>query len=217
MEFTDVATEQTTAATDAILAVILIVAAVYVHRSGRQMSWKSSLWSWVFSLLAAASILGAIAHGLELAKAHQTLLWHSVYVSLGLSVALFIVAIAYDIWGVVVARRLLPIMLIIGSGFFVLTLIGSGDFEVFIIYESVAMLFALGGYVWLACYGRLDGAWLMAAGILVSIVAAVVQAGNAVLVTLIWPFDNNGVYHLIQMIGVILLMAGLRTALLSRI
>jgi hypothetical protein len=217
MLFTDVATEQSTAATDAILAVILIIATVFMRRMGGQSLWKSTLWAWIFSLLAIASILGSIAHGLEIPKILQVFLWHSIYLSLGLSVALFVVAIVFDIWGELVARRLLPIMLIIGSGFFFMTLIGSGDFQVFIIYESVVMLLALGGYIWLACYDRLDGAWLMAAGILVSIVAAVVQSGNDVLLTLIWSFDNNGIYHLIQMVGVILLMAGLRTALLSRI
>ena len=77
------------------------------------------------------------------------------------------------------------------------------------------MLLALGGYIWLACQGRLEGTWLMAAGILVTIIAAGVQAGKAVSFTINWSFDHNGVYHLIQMVGIVLLVAGLRKALCS--
>jgi hypothetical protein len=56
----------------------------------------------------------------------------------------------------------------------------------------------------------------MAAGVLVTIIAAVVQAGwngQANPLTLVWQFDQNGLYHLIQMAGVGLLLVGLRTAL----
>ena len=56
---------------------------------------------------------------------------------------------------------------------------------------------------------------LMAAGVLVTLIAAGVQASGAVSVTLIWQFDHNGLFHLIQMVGVVLLVAGLRAALLA--
>ncbi|MDJ0809258.1 MAG: hypothetical protein QNJ01_04110, partial [Desulfobacterales bacterium] len=61
--------------------------------------------------------------------------------------------------------------------------------------------------------GRLKGAWLMAGGILATIVAAGVQAGRLLAFTFIWPFDHNGVYHLIQMAGIVLIVAGLRRGL----
>jgi hypothetical protein len=49
----------------------------------------------------------------------------------------------------------------------------------------------------------------------VTIIAAAVQVGwngrdNPL--TLLWQFDQNGLYHLIQMVGVALLLVGLRTA-----
>ena len=76
------------------------------------------------------------------------------------------------------------------------------------------MLFALGGYSWLAAGGHLEGAWLMVAGILVTMMAAGVQAANVGSFTFIWQFDHNGAYHLLQMMGVGLIVAGLRAVLL---
>jgi hypothetical protein len=107
-------------------------------------------------------------------------------------------------------------MVAIGIVFFGITLLRPGNFTIFIIYEAVAMLFALSAYVWLAVSGRLPGAGWMAAGVLVTILAAVVQAGwkgqdNPLI--MIWQFDQNGLYHLIQMVGVVLLLMGLRIAL----
>ena len=81
--------------------------------------------------------------------------------------------------------------------------------------KALAMLFALAGYIWLAFEGSLDGAWLMVAGVLATIPAAGVQASNSVSLTFIWQFDHNGAYHLIQMVGILLLVVGLRAALLA--
>jgi len=53
----------------------------------------------------------------------------------------------------------------------------------------------------------------MAAGILVSIIAAGIQANKSVIVTFIWRFDHNGIYHLVQIVGLLLLFAGLRKSL----
>lgn len=215
MEFIDIPTEQSTAVTDAILAVMAIAAAVYVPRIGQHNWWKTTLWILILGLLALAAILGTIAHGFKMSKALQTFLWYPLYLSLGLLVAVFIVAVVYDIWGEAKARRILPIMVATGVGFFGITLIWPDSFLVFIIYEAVAMLFALGGYIWLAYRGRLVGAWLIAAGIFTTIIAAGVQASKAVTFTFYWSFDHNGIYHLIQMVGIVLLVAGLWKALLS--
>jgi hypothetical protein len=54
----------------------------------------------------------------------------------------------------------------------------------------------------------------MAAGILVSILAAGIQAKKSICLTLIWQFDHNGIYHIVQMLGLILLLVGLRRSLL---
>lgn len=210
MEFIDIATEQTTASTDVILVVLAIAGAVYLHRLGQKDRWKTNLWISVLALLAIAAALGSIAHGIKMSPAFHTFIWHPIKLSLGLLVALFIVAVVYDIWGKASSRKVLPAMVLIGIGFFGVTLIWPDTFLVFIVYELAAMLFAFGGYTWMACRGRLEGAWLMAGGILTTIVAAGVQAGKVLSFTFIWSFDHNGVYHLIQMVGIVFIVAGLR-------
>jgi hypothetical protein len=215
MELIEIPSEQTTAATDAILAVMSLFATLYLRRIGRGKPWKTSLWLWVFALLTLAAGLGAVAHGLKLSLAVQNALWVPLYLSLGLVVAFFSVAAVHDLWGETVARRALPFLLVIGTGFWALTLVWTDSFLLFVVYELLAMLFALGGYAWLTWHRRLEGAGWLAAGILVTIVAAGIQASGHLAVTLVWPFDHNGIYHLLQMMGVALLVLGLRTALLS--
>ncbi|HET7767807.1 MAG TPA: hypothetical protein VFN74_03465, partial [Chloroflexota bacterium] len=78
-------------------------------------------------------------------------------------------------------------------------------------YELVAMTFALLAYGQLALR-RAPGAGLLSLGILMSIVAAGIQASPAVVV-LGWTFDHNGLYHLIQMVGVVLVVMGIRVSL----
>ncbi len=213
MDFIDIPTEQTTAVTDLVLALLAAAGAVYLYRFSQKYRWKTTLWILLLGLLAIAAFLGSIAHGVKLSPAIEILLWYPIKLSLGLLVALFVVAVVYDIWGEALARRVLPVMVVIGVGFLGITLIWPHSFLVFIIYETVAMLFALGGYTWLAWRGRLAGAWLMVGGILTTILAAGVQAGQLFSFTLIWSFDHNGVYHLIQMVGIVLLLSGLKKAL----
>jgi hypothetical protein len=53
----------------------------------------------------------------------------------------------------------------------------------------------------------------MAAGIFVSIIAAGIQANKSVFLTFIWRFDHNGFYHLVQIVGLIILLMGLRSSI----
>jgi hypothetical protein len=144
--------------------------------------------------------------------------WQPLNLALGLVIALFVVGVIYDVWDATAAQRALPLMLGLGVIFFGVTVFYPGIFLIFIIYEAVAMIFALVTYSWLAVTAQLPGAGWMAAGVLVTLIAAAVQAGwngKENPLTLIWQFDQNGLYHLIQIGGVALLWVGLRGALLS--
>jgi hypothetical protein len=46
-------------------------------------------------------------------------------------------------------------------------------------------------------------------GLLISIAAAVIQGTGTVSFTLIWPFDHNGVFHLVQLPGLAAIAYGL--------
>jgi hypothetical protein len=102
-----------------------------------------------------------------------------------------------------------------GMIFYSITLIVRGTFIVFILYEAIVMLFALISYVVLSFRKKGAGYFLMACGIMLSIVAAACQAINSIRFTFIWEFDHNGVFHIIQIAGLFFLLFGLRSGFLS--
>ena len=157
-------------------------------------------------------MLGTIAHGFQMPDGVRDGLWQPLYLSLGLTVALFVVGVVHDWKGECISRKVLPFMIVIGFGFYSATLLSPGTFLVFILYEAVSMVFALCVYTWLWKASRLHGAGYMALGILFSIIAAGVQAAESISVTLVWVFDHNSLFHIIQIPGVILLTLGLRKA-----
>jgi hypothetical protein len=153
---------------------------------------------------------------MEMSEELKDLLWQPLFLALGLVVALFVVAAVYDWKGRGVSRRLLPVMLLVGAGFFGLTRIATGTFLVFIIYEAVAMVFALVVYGSLAANGKLRGAAIVAVAIVLNIVAAGIQASGSVAVTVGVPFDHNGLFHIVQAVAVVVLVAGLEQGLTAR-
>jgi hypothetical protein len=104
-------------------------------------------------------------------------------------------------------------MLLLALVFFGITRVASSAFLIFVLYEVVAMLFALGVYGLLAATARSGGMGLMAFGIALNIVAAAIQATRIVSFTLLWPFDHNGVFHLVQMVALVVLTAGIKSSL----
>jgi hypothetical protein len=216
MRFIETPTEQTTAITDALLFVIAALLGLVAAAAGRRSDQiKGRIWASAFELLATASLFGAIAHGFQMSAQTKGILWMPLNLALGLMVALVVVGAVYDLRSSSLPRFLVPVMVGVGVLFFAVTLVIPGSFLVFVIYEAVAMLFALGVYLRLAAR-RVRGALLMAAGVLVSMVAAAVQASGAVSFTLIWPFDHNGAFHLMQLGGLALLMGGILRELESR-
>ena len=208
MIWNPVPTELTTAATDAVLALLCVVALGLIRHRRTVDPWKVGLWSWLLGLLALASVLGAIAHGLELTDRLRDLLWQPLYLCLGLAVGLFTVAAIRDRLGEPAARRALPWMIVLGFGFFAITRIGSETFLVFIAYEAVAMLAALVLYLDAAIRPRVPGAALMAVGVTLNLLAAAVQQSSVSLDLASFPLDHNGVFHLVQMVAVVVLTVG---------
>ena len=129
--------------------------------------------------------------------------------ALGLAVSLFVVGVVHDLYGMQAARRFLPVMLLVGVGVFLVSRKWAGLFIVFIVFEGAALAAALAAYMKLAAAGALDGAGLMAAGVLVSMAAAAAQAVRRLRLTFIWEFDHNGIFHLLQTAGLMLLCQGI--------
>ena len=91
MVFNPVITELTTAATDILIAVVASGCVFALRRRRGVHRQRVAIWSWVLGLLAFASLLGAVAHGLDLSSTAQSWLWRPLYLCLGLIVAMFVV------------------------------------------------------------------------------------------------------------------------------
>ena len=201
--------EQMTALTDFIL---LIICGYSVNALWGYTEFKPLIWISAFILLGCASLFGAIAHGFEMSERSNEMIWKPLNLSLGLALGLFVVGALYDFRGAETARTALPVMLVVGVLFFVITLLIPGKFIVFIIYEAVAMVFALSVYIFLFSKAMAGASWVVA-GISVTIIAAAVQASGKAGESIIWSFDNNGVFHLIQIPGILLVLQGLLVSL----
>ena len=205
------ATERTTAGTDAVLAVAALVAIVVLRRS-TPASFGRGIWLAAFGSLLLASVLGAVAHGFTLGPGLRTAVWQPLYLALGVTMALFVVGALRDWRGDAAARRALPPMLALALVFYGITWITGGDFLAFVVYEASALLFSLGAYLRLATVHR-PGAGVMAAALALSLVAGGIQAAGPLSVRLVWEFDHNGLFHLVQLLGLALLVTGLRRLL----
>jgi hypothetical protein len=213
MQFTSDPYEQTTAATDAVLAVAALSCAYRIHRHRSGPSLSSGIWISAFSLLAGAGSLGAVAHGLELTPPARNAVWRPLNLCLGLMIAAFGAGATAAGWGEPAARRSLPPFLIVGGSFPLLSERISRGFLAFIAYEALGLLYALAIFTHLALARRRPGSWLMVAGIIVTIAAAAVQTSRLRVRLGSFVFDHNGVFHLIQIAGLPILCVGVQRTL----
>jgi hypothetical protein len=134
-----------------------------------------------------------------------------LYLSLGLTVALVVVAAVCDWRGEGPARLALPWALVVGLLFLAATERLGGSFLVFVVYEGVATATSLAIYGSLAVAGRVEGATAIAMGVTMTLVAAVVQA-SGLRVRLGVRFDHNGLFHLVQTVAACLIAVGARSS-----
>jgi hypothetical protein len=200
-------TERTTAVTDLVLALAAMAAVVALGRRAAP-SFARSVWQAALVAAAAGAALGAIAHGLVLRPHTRELLWQPLFLLLGVTVSLFVVGAVASWRGGAAAGRLLPAMLVLALLFYLATRLTGGDFLVFVLFQAGTLLFALFVYLRLGARGT-RGAGLVAAGLGVTLAAGAVQAIEGLHVTLVWPFDHNGLYHLVQLVGLAFLTRGL--------
>jgi hypothetical protein len=214
MKIIDIPTEQTTAATDALLVVFAMGAIAYLNRFGMQDLWKIRIWCWLFALVAIAAGLGTVVHGLVISSELKRLMWQPLALSLALSVGLLAVGAAHDIWGENVSRRWLPYILVATGILYALAKGVSGGIFIGMVFAASAVFFTLGGYMMLAIRGRLEGAELVTAGLVLTVIAGIIQASRAVSFKFVWEFDHNGVFHLVQLVALYLLVLGVRKSFL---
>ena len=213
MDLTAVATERTTAGADAVLAAAVAVG-IFSLRRTTPISWSRGVWLGALAGFGLAAALGTIVHGIAMSSALAHLLWQPLYLLLGVAMALFVVGATAAWRGALTARRLMPFMLALSGLFYLATWRADGDFLVFVIFEVSALVFAVGVYTCLAIRQRPGAGW-MALGLGVSLAAGLVQPAKSLSVHFIWTFDHNGIFHLIQLLGLAILIRGLRVTLQS--
>lgn len=203
------AAELSTAATDALLGVVCVVLAARLF-AGNGPPWRRLIWGGALAALALGSFLGAAVHGLVVPTVVRTYFWQRIYLSLGLTVGLVVVATVFDWRGERAARRALPWAAGAAFVFFTITELVKGGFAVFLVAGAVAMLTALAIYLRLWREGTCPGAARVIAGIVLTLAAAGVQVSRAHVVVFGWPFDHNSLFHMVQIAATFVLAAGVR-------
>jgi len=212
MQLNPSAIEQVTAVTNLPLVLFSLVAvnSLYARRPAQPL--RAWLWIGMFGSLTIATGLGIFAHGLALDAAARKLIWQPINAALGVTVACFVAGAVLDRWGAAAAGRALPGLLVLSGGFFAYATFRASSFLPFIVYEGVAMLFCLAVYLTLTVQRRLAGADWMVVGVGITILAAVLQA-TPVAYRLGVTFDHNGIFHLVQLLGLLCLLLGVQRGL----
>ena len=149
LRLTGVEAELTTAVTDAVLTVVVVAGIAWLCRAARRRhadgsgcgAFRSSRWlgPWVRSSTASTST-----------PATRELLWQPLYLTLGSALACFSAGAIGDWRGDAAARRSLPALLALVVAFYLLTRLSGGKFVVFVLFEALALFFALAVYARLA-------------------------------------------------------------------
>jgi hypothetical protein len=202
-------TELTTGATDLLLAIECVLIMIFLWQTPAVDRWRTYLWCGFFGLLTFSSFFGALAHGLDMEASRRQALFLPTFLGLGVVVVLLAAGAVADWYGRSLAKPLLgfclavSIILFLGGRFFKSALV------IFVIYEALALLVALAVYSYLAVTDKLKGSVFISLAILLSLVAAGVQA-SPVSMKILFPFDHNGLFHLMGTAALAMLGWGLR-------
>jgi hypothetical protein len=200
-------TERTTAATDALLAVVGGFGAAAVA-AFQEDPLRAGLWAWALACLGLAAAAGAIIHGFRPPSRWLGSLWGAVFVAIGLDVVLIPLAALNDLLGPGPIRWIAAIggpLLLAGYLFAVRR---RPRFSTVVPFEAGSGAVALVIYLMLAGKGVPPGAGWIAAGLAASLLAGGVQALFRGRVRLVWTFDHNGIFHLVQIAGIVLIVVG---------
>ncbi len=202
--------EQSTAATDGLIALVALVYAGQLAELRRYNRVRALLGSGAFGAMATAASLGVVAHGLELTPAQRRIVWRPLNFCLGMVLACFAAGAIRDTWGPRAACWAFVALTLSALGFTALAERIAQGFIAFVAYEATALVFALGAYSRLAWHTKFPGARRISAGILLTIIAAAVQTQPRQLHICGIALDHNGLFHLIQLAALPLLANGLR-------
>ncbi|MBA7606141.1 MAG: hypothetical protein GH143_01785 [Calditrichaeota bacterium] len=194
--------EPTTTITDFILGLEALVLAAILFVSPHTFP---SLPYWIASLLClgVAAVLAGLYHGFDRPASYT-----GVYFCISALMATLCLAVITDGFGEEMAHRLRWPVAGLALAFFLVAWIYPTRILAFAALLAVFLVLALVLYLHLMVTRALPGAGFLAAGIASLLIGAAMMLGN-VGFTLIWTFDRNAVYHLVQMVGIVFFYLGL--------
>jgi len=201
----------TTTVTDALLAVVIAAGIVYLRRTSPASPLRS-LWLVTLAVSGIGAVVGGTLHVIPMSERVSIAAWGSLYLFLGIAISCLVTA-AVGAWrGYAPARRILPWVAGFTLAFSAATQFTADHAMISAVYEAAALLFALVLFGALAMKGR-PGMTLVTLGLLTTAGGAAVAGMDSLNVRVIWHFDRNGLSHIGHMIGLAVLIHGLRSAL----
>jgi hypothetical protein len=198
--------EPTTTITDFILGLEALVLAALLLINPQTFSSQPY---WIASLLClgVAAVLGGLYHGFDRFSSYT-----GVYFCISVLMATLCLAVITDGFGEQIARGFRWPVAGLALAFFLVARTYPTRILAFAALLTVLLVLGLVLYLHLMVTRALPGAGFLAAGIATLLVGAAMMLGN-VGFTLIWTFDRNAVYHLVQMGGCLFFYLGLSSRL----
>jgi hypothetical protein len=199
--------EPMTMATDYLLALLAIWwGARLLISAAREEERIRRLWGGFFLATALAAITGGTYHGFSahLSPMVLTVLWKTTVIAIGLASFLVLVSIAKARFG----RRVRNLVITIGAVkllVYLAWMTAHDEFVWVILDYAPTMLFVLVVETWQAAVRRQPSSRWIVAGIVVSFLAAGIQASG---ISIHEHFNHNDLYHVVQIAALYLLYRG---------
>jgi len=206
IQFIESATERTTAATDLMLAVEFLLFAIFFFKSVTDYR-RAAAWSVPFLLLAGAFFIGAIAHGIQMPENINKRLWLLLAGSSAFGLA-HLVSASVGEWRPAWYKKSLIGMSLAAIIFIGIT-VKFSSFTVYVVFIVITM--ALVSWLNAMCVEQSGNKKhvLIIFGAVLTAIASLVQLIKSIHFTIIWEFDYNGAFHLVQIFAGILLGLGI--------
>jgi len=200
------ATERTTAATDLILAFEFLLFAIFFVTSTSDNK-RAAAWAIPFLLLAGAFLIGAVAHGIQMPEEINLQLWLFIAGCSAFGLA-HLVSASVGEWKPAWYKKSV-IGMSLAAIIFVGTTVKFSSFAVYVVFIVINM--ALVSWLNAICFEKSGNKkhLLIIAGAVITAIASLVQLIKSIRFTIIWEFDYNGVFHVVQMLGGIFLGLGI--------
>jgi hypothetical protein len=206
IRFIESATERTTAATDLILAVEFLLFAIFFIKSASN-SKRAVAWSSSFLMLAGAFFIGAIAHGFQMPEKINKLLWLFLAVCSAFGLA-HLVSASVGEWKPAWYKKSVLGMSLAAIVFIGIT-VKFSSFTVYVVFIVINM--ALVSWLNAICFEKSGNKkhLLIVLGAVFTAFASLLQLIKSIHFTIIWEFNYNGAFHLVQILAGIFLGLGI--------